>query len=258
MPVSTAVTHKHNVMSIAERGVAHGRRELLGVLYDEVARCAHIWVGRTRALVFRMLYRTEWEDQSGKMGKLFKLDERAAVICPTLERRAEIEHDKLFGAPTLPTANTRGSEGKGERKVRKVDDEGSRGQGKGGVVICGYCGKPGHAAISCYKWNVWRATNDVQSKGKTGKGDGKGGKSRVMRTWLVCWCAPVCNINFAGEERRGQRRRSCRCANGKEGQAAHPLFQLRRGRPQDGRLSKAKERASVKEQTAKRCTGHPR
>ena len=38
MSVSTAVTHEHNVMSIAERGVAHGRKELLGVLYDEVAR----------------------------------------------------------------------------------------------------------------------------------------------------------------------------------------------------------------------------
>ena len=176
-------------------------------------------------------HRTEWEDQSGKMGKLFKLDERAAVICPTLERRAEIEHDKLFGAPTLPTANTRGSEGKGERKVRKVDDEGSRGQGKGGVVICGFCGKPGHAATSCYKWNVWRATHDVQSKGKTGKGESKGGKFKVMRTWLVCWCAPVCNINFAGKERRGQRRRSCRCASGKEGQAADPLFQLRQRGP---------------------------
>ena len=82
------------------------------------------------SFAYRVQLRTEWEDQSGKMGKLFKLDERAAVICPTLERRAEIEHDKLFGAPTLPTANTRGSEGKGERKVRKVDDEGSRGQGK--------------------------------------------------------------------------------------------------------------------------------
>lgn len=54
----------------------------------------------------------------GKIGKLFKLEERAAVICPTLERRADIGHDKLFGAPTLPTANTRGSAGKGERTFR--------------------------------------------------------------------------------------------------------------------------------------------
>ena len=54
---------------------------------------------------YRVQRRAEWEDQSGEMGKLFKLDERAAVICPTLERRAEIEHDKLFGAPTPPTTH---------------------------------------------------------------------------------------------------------------------------------------------------------
>ena len=38
MPLSTASKHKHNVMTIAERGVSQGRKELLGVLYDELAR----------------------------------------------------------------------------------------------------------------------------------------------------------------------------------------------------------------------------
>ena len=38
MPLETASEHKHNVMSIAERGVSQGRKELLGVLYDELAR----------------------------------------------------------------------------------------------------------------------------------------------------------------------------------------------------------------------------
>ena len=157
---------------------------------------------RTHDPACRAQHRTEWEDQSGKC-KLFKLYERAAVIYPTLERRAEIEHDKLFGAPTLPTANTRGSEGKGERTFRKADNDGSRGQEKGGVVICGFCGKPGHAANSCYKWNSWKTTHDSQSKGKTGKGEAKGGKSKVMRKLLVCSCALLCSICFArGKEAR--------------------------------------------------------
>ena len=38
MAVSTAVAHKHNVMSIAEMGVAHGSKGLLEVVYDDVAR----------------------------------------------------------------------------------------------------------------------------------------------------------------------------------------------------------------------------
>ena len=42
MSMSTAIKHKHNVMSIAERGVAHGRKEFLGVLYDELARWTHL------------------------------------------------------------------------------------------------------------------------------------------------------------------------------------------------------------------------
>ena len=72
---------------------------------------------------------------SGKMSRLFKIDECAAVICNTLERRAEILHDKLFGPPNLQAAN-----------------DTSRAQGKG--LVCGYCGKPGHASISCYKWKA--------------------------------------------------------------------------------------------------------
>ena len=38
MPLGTASRHKHNVMTIAERGVSQGRKELLGVLYDELGR----------------------------------------------------------------------------------------------------------------------------------------------------------------------------------------------------------------------------
>ena len=49
MSMSTAIKHKHNVMSIAERGVAHGRKEFLGVLYDELARWAHLWAVSMRA-----------------------------------------------------------------------------------------------------------------------------------------------------------------------------------------------------------------
>lgn len=67
-------------------------------------------------------------------------------------------------------------------------------------MICGFCGNPGHAANSCYKWNVWRATHDSQSKGKTGKGESSGGKSKVMRNLLVCSCALLCSICFVSEK----------------------------------------------------------
>ena len=49
MSMSTAIKHKHNVMSIAERGVAHGRKDFLGVLFDELARWAYPWVVSMRA-----------------------------------------------------------------------------------------------------------------------------------------------------------------------------------------------------------------
>ena len=63
--------------------------------------------------------RTEWEDMSGKMGRLFKIDECAAVICNTLERRAEILHDKLFAPPNLKEEKTQGSGGKRGKENQK-------------------------------------------------------------------------------------------------------------------------------------------
>ena len=199
MSMSTAIKHKHNVMSIAERGVAHGRKEFLGVLYDELARWADLW-GSTHARATSYVFvhcRTEWEDMSGKMSRLFKIDECAAVICNTLERRAEILHDKLFGPPKLQADKANGSGGKGEKKPKNTANNASGAQGKG--LICGHCGKPGHASISCYKWKAMWSWNDSENKGKNAKGKGKGDKGKVFECCLFLWRVSILHMPIQGK-----------------------------------------------------------
>ena len=163
---------------------------------------------------------------SGKMSRLFKIDECAAVICNTLVRRAEILHDKLFGPPKLQADKANGSGGKGEKKPKNTANNASGAQGKG--LICGHCGKPGHASLSCYKWKAMWSWNDSENKGKNAKGKGKGDKGKVFECCLF-FCARIYfAYAYTGKKKRECRRRGCRGASGQE--AKIRLLQLRQRR----------------------------
>ena len=71
-----ALVHKEVVVEIACSAKSAGRSELLGVLYDELARFAP---GGVRlicscCLLIVFLFRKKWEDLSGKLGDRFDLE----------------------------------------------------------------------------------------------------------------------------------------------------------------------------------------
>ena len=72
-----ALVHKEVVVEIACSAKSAGRSDLLGVLYDELARCV---LGVVRfvcpcVLLFAPGFRKKWEDLSGKLGGSFNLAE---------------------------------------------------------------------------------------------------------------------------------------------------------------------------------------
>eukprot|EP00973_Karenia_brevis_P027297 3763641-Karenia_brevis.AAC.1 len=82
---SAAVKHKLVVAEIATEAVAEGRRPILGVIYDEIAR-------------------KEWEEKSAQLGKKFDVNGACEAATEKLLRRARIQHDRMFGAPTVKSS----------------------------------------------------------------------------------------------------------------------------------------------------------
>ena len=72
-----ALAHKEVVLEISCTAKSGGRTDLLGVLYDELARCLAAFVvlcGGVPPLVFTLcVHRKKWEDLSGKLGSCFDL-----------------------------------------------------------------------------------------------------------------------------------------------------------------------------------------
>ena len=67
-----ALLHKDVVINVACSAYASGRTDLLGVLYDEVARPV---VSRPRFVLLAvvLVHRKKWEDLLGKLGSSFDL-----------------------------------------------------------------------------------------------------------------------------------------------------------------------------------------
>ena len=80
---SLSLLHKEVVLAIAMAAAAGGRSELLGVLYDELARCCFVVAVGVRFSPFthfRLLFRArkKWEDLSGKLGEAFDIGSASA------------------------------------------------------------------------------------------------------------------------------------------------------------------------------------
>ena len=85
----------------------------------------------------------------------------------------------------------------GEKKPKNTANNASGAQGKG--LICGHCGKPGHASISCYKWKAMWSWNDSENKGKNAKGKGKGDKGKVFECCLFLWRVSILHMPIQGK-----------------------------------------------------------
>ena len=79
---SLSLLHKEVVLAIAMAAAAGGRSELLGVLYDELARCCLLLPLRCVSSPFHplslVIARKKWEDLSGKLGEAFDIGSASA------------------------------------------------------------------------------------------------------------------------------------------------------------------------------------
>eukprot|EP00973_Karenia_brevis_P010617 1438439-Karenia_brevis.AAC.1 len=82
---SAAIKHKLVVAEVATEAVAEVRRPISGVIYDEIAR-------------------KEWEEKSAQLGKKFDVSSACVAATKKLLRRARIQHDRMFGAPTAKSS----------------------------------------------------------------------------------------------------------------------------------------------------------
>ena len=87
-----AMTHKCIVLDLANQAGSDGRTRLLGVLYDELCRCACTSFG---LFIHVTWCRRAWEDISGKIGASFKVCEYAVKQSDEVLRKAKSLHDIL-------------------------------------------------------------------------------------------------------------------------------------------------------------------
>ena len=106
------------------------------------------------------------------MSSDFAIEDQATVVDSTLERRAEMLHDTPMGPPSFEAARTKTPGGRVTREGESASAKAGKAQGKG--VMCGYCGKPGHAQKACWAWMALGTQEN-----STGKGKGKGEKGKV-------------------------------------------------------------------------------
>ena len=97
LPFDAAQRHKRNVSEIACTALLEERRPILGVLYDEIARC-RLNAACAHGLSWFHLSRTSWAEKASKCGTSFKVADEAAEISENLLRRARRLHDRLFAA----------------------------------------------------------------------------------------------------------------------------------------------------------------
>ena len=79
---SLSLLHKEVVLAIATAAAAGGRSELLGVLYDELARCCFVlplWcVPPPLHFLLVSRARKKWDHLSGKLGEAFDIGSASA------------------------------------------------------------------------------------------------------------------------------------------------------------------------------------
>ena len=73
LPFGQSLLHKEVVLSIATAAGAGGRSELLGVLYDELARLGSVGLPTLCCVSPFASCRKKWEDLAGKLGKAFDI-----------------------------------------------------------------------------------------------------------------------------------------------------------------------------------------
>ena len=94
MTFEDAVNHRMNVVEISVTAKAQGRTPLLGVLYDELARC--VLPCSFYISISVSCGRRHWEDMSLKLGRGFCISVETAKLSEDLLRQAKNLHDTLF------------------------------------------------------------------------------------------------------------------------------------------------------------------
>eukprot|EP00973_Karenia_brevis_P091852 12409470-Karenia_brevis.AAC.1 len=151
MKFETAIRHKRNCLEIAANAPAGKRRQLLGVIYDELAR-------------------KEWEDKSAKLGSRFDINMVAGVVCGDILRRAKDEHDRMFGAGerNAPHHNSNRTYPNSNRSGSSYDYGYSKGQ-YGGAK------RPAQSG----------GTSQEQARAECGKETEVHGQHQVFQVWRV-------------------------------------------------------------------------
>ena len=97
LPFDVAVLHKHVVMEVAMGAAVEEKKPLLGVLYDELARCECV-AAACMLHVTSCVRSKQWEDRASKLGAGFCVKTAASSLSETILKRARTLHDVLFAA----------------------------------------------------------------------------------------------------------------------------------------------------------------
>ena len=88
--------HKAIVAEIACGAPSQGKTAILGVLFDEVTRLLTVCVHVSVALPICVASRKHWEDESGKKGDRFTVEDMVGKDHEMLFKRATVICDTLF------------------------------------------------------------------------------------------------------------------------------------------------------------------
>ena len=88
--------HKAIVAEIACGAPSQGKTAILGVLFDEVTRLLTVCVHVSVALRICVASRKHWEDESGKKGDRFTVEDVVGKDQDMLLKRATVLYDTLF------------------------------------------------------------------------------------------------------------------------------------------------------------------
>ena len=104
MDFASPMAHKNVVCEIVSSADAEGRRWLLAVLYDELAR----FVSVTFHLAARshVRCRKEWEDRAGKLGAKFNVNEAAKTLNENILRKVWFSSSVSAPVCTSPSSGT--------------------------------------------------------------------------------------------------------------------------------------------------------
>ena len=88
--------HKAVVAEVACSAPSQGKTAILGVLFDEVSRCVTDCVHDSDVLSMCCDARKHWEDDSGKKGDRFTVEDMVGKDHEMLFKRATVMYDTLF------------------------------------------------------------------------------------------------------------------------------------------------------------------